>query len=90
MWAPSPGVLDIRGRRDFSRFDPSPGRPHFSKSGPPVDAKTFFIVTKVTMEELFVDRRHLAGGRHFSTLDGARSQVADFSRFGAHLLPGAL
>ena len=20
-----PGVLDIRGRRDFSRFDPSPG-----------------------------------------------------------------
>ena len=26
-----PGVLDIRGRRDFSRFDPSPrGRPHFT------------------------------------------------------------
>ena len=21
-----PGVLDIRGRRDFSRFDPSPGK----------------------------------------------------------------
>ena len=35
-----PGVLDIRarGRRDFSRFDPSPGegRPHFSKSSPVV------------------------------------------------------
>ena len=32
------GVLDIRGRRDFSRFDPSPaGRPHFSNSGPPVE-----------------------------------------------------
>ena len=30
------GVLEIRGRRDFGRFDPSPGEaPHFSKSGPP-------------------------------------------------------
>ena len=30
---------------------------------------------------------HLA---HFSTLDGARGRVADFSRFGAHLLLAAL
>ena len=37
-----PGVLDIRSRRDFSRFDPSrPGRPHFSKSGPPVERRPF-------------------------------------------------
>ena len=25
-----PGVLDIRGRSDFSRFDPRPERPHFT------------------------------------------------------------
>eukprot|EP00964_Phaeocystis_antarctica_P065769 scaffold39727_cov58-Phaeocystis_antarctica.AAC.3 len=24
------GVVDVRGRRDFSRFDPRSGRPHFS------------------------------------------------------------
>ena len=40
-----PGALDItaRGRRDFSRFDPSPGegRPQFSKSGPPVERRPF-------------------------------------------------
>ena len=38
----TPGVLDIRGLRDFSRFDPSPGEaPHFSKSGPPVERRPF-------------------------------------------------
>ena len=25
-----PGVLDVRGRPHFSRFDPRPGTPHFS------------------------------------------------------------
>ena len=25
LYGVHPGVLDIRGRRDFSRFDPSPG-----------------------------------------------------------------
>ena len=30
---PHPGVLDVRGRRDFSRFDPRPQSPHFSKVG---------------------------------------------------------
>ena len=35
------GVLDIRGRRDFSRFDPSPGRPHFSNFGPPAERRPF-------------------------------------------------
>ena len=24
-----PGVVDVRGRPHFSRFDPRPGRPHF-------------------------------------------------------------
>ena len=28
-----PGVLDVRGRRDFSRFDPRPQSPHFSNFG---------------------------------------------------------
>ena len=40
------GALDIRGRRDFSRFDPSPGEaPLFIKSGPSVEAgaKTFML-----------------------------------------------
>ena len=32
-----PGVLDIRGRSAFSRFDPRPERPHFSNFGPPAD-----------------------------------------------------
>ena len=31
-----PGVVDIRGRSDFSRFDPRPERPHFSDFGPPI------------------------------------------------------
>ena len=28
------GVLGVRGRPDFSRFDPRPGRSHFSNFGP--------------------------------------------------------
>ena len=36
-----PGVLDVRGRRDFSRFDPRPGRPHFSKFGQPAERRPF-------------------------------------------------
>ena len=28
-----PGVLDVRGRRDFSRFDPRPQSPHSSNFG---------------------------------------------------------
>ena len=36
------GVLDIRGRRDFSRFDPSPGEaPLFSNFGPPAERRPF-------------------------------------------------
>ena len=36
------GVLDIRVRRDFGRFDPPPGEaPHFSKSGLPVERRPF-------------------------------------------------
>ena len=33
------GVLDVRGWRDFSRFDPRPGRPHFSNFGPPAERR---------------------------------------------------
>ena len=32
-----PGELDVRGRSDFSRFDPRPERPHFSNFGPPAE-----------------------------------------------------
>ena len=38
-----PGVLDIRGRSDFSRFDPRPERPHFSNFGPPAERRPFFV-----------------------------------------------
>ena len=40
------GVVDVRGRPDFSRFDPRPERPHFSNFGPPEES-----------EDLFVERR---------------------------------
>ena len=36
-----PGVLDVRGRRDFSRFDPRPGKPHFSNFGPAAERRPF-------------------------------------------------
>ena len=35
------GVVDVRGRPDFSRFDPRPGRPHFSNFGPPTERRPF-------------------------------------------------
>ena len=38
-----PGVVDVRGRSDFSRFDPRPERPHFSNFGPPVERRPFFV-----------------------------------------------
>ena len=37
-----PGEVDVKDRSDFSRFEPRPGRPHFSNFGPPPrGAKTF-------------------------------------------------
>ena len=36
-----PGVVDVRGRPDFSRFDPRPERPHFSNFGPPAERRPF-------------------------------------------------
>ena len=36
-----PGVLGVRGRPDFSRFDPRPERPHFSNFGPPAERIPF-------------------------------------------------
>ena len=38
---PHPGVVDVRGRPDFSRFDPRPARPHFSNFGPPAERRPF-------------------------------------------------
>ena len=35
------GVVDVRGGSDFSRFDPRPGRPHFSNFGPPAERRPF-------------------------------------------------
>ena len=38
-----PGVVDVRGRSDFSRFDPRPERPHFGNFGPPAERRSFFV-----------------------------------------------
>jgi len=38
-----PGVLDVRGRSDFSRFDPRLERPRFSNFGPPAERRPFFV-----------------------------------------------
>ena len=88
---PRPGVLDVRGRSDFSRFDlASPG------DGPTlatlVSARgTDFSKTLLAawIEELFCGgarRRcgHVEAAPHFST-PGAKA--TDFSRFCAHLQP---
>ena len=37
---PTRGLLDVRGRSDFSRFDPRPERPHFSNFGPPTERRS--------------------------------------------------
>ena len=50
---PHPGVLDIRGRSDFSRFDPRPERPHFSNFGPRPRSEDLFLWS----EDFFVRRR---------------------------------
>jgi hypothetical protein len=34
-----PGVVGVRGRSDFSRFDPRPERLHFSNFGPPAERR---------------------------------------------------
>ena len=49
----------IRGWRDFSRFERSPGgrAPLFSKFGPPVERRP---LCDVKSEDHFVNRRHLA------------------------------
>ena len=38
---PPGGIVDIRSRRDFSRFDRRPERPHFSNFGPPAVGRPF-------------------------------------------------
>ena len=47
-----PGVLDVRGRSDFSRFDPRPERPHFSNFGPPAERRPFFVERRPFCETL--------------------------------------
>ena len=39
--AEHPGVLDVRGRPHFSRFDPRPGTPHFSTFGRLAEQRPF-------------------------------------------------
>ena len=47
-----PGVVDVRGRSDFSRFDPRPERPHFSNFGPPAERRPFFCGAKTSFCEM--------------------------------------
>jgi hypothetical protein len=69
------GVVDVRGRSDFSRFDPRPERPHFSNFGPPTERRPGGG-----------GGLRCAEPTHFSRVDDCkRLQATDFSRFGAHL-----
>jgi len=47
-----PGELDVRGRSDFSRFDPRPERPHFSNFGPPAERRPSFVERRPFCETL--------------------------------------
>ena len=40
---PPGGTRDVRGRSDFSRFDPRPEGPRFSNFGPPAERRPFFV-----------------------------------------------
>ena len=73
------GVLDVRGRPHFSRFDPRPERPHFSNFGPPAVGRPFCKKVFGHGEKAW-----------FSRFGRPRGAVGHFSRFGAHLPPGAL
>ena len=53
-WLVHPGVLDVRGRSDFSRFDSRPERPHFSNFGPPA-APTLATLLAAWIEDLFAE-----------------------------------
>ena len=73
---------DVRVRSDFSRFDPRPEVPHFSNFGPPMERRPVVVVVVV------------GGGGGLRCAEPAYftqscRQVADFSRFGAHLRPAA-
>jgi len=78
-----PGELDVRGRSEFSRFDPRPERPHFSNFGPPAERRPF-----LWSEDLFVRRRLRSDFSRFdpaSPGDGPTLATlvrgADFSNF---------
>ena len=74
-----PGVVDIRGRRDFSRFDPSPEEgPHFSNFGPPAERRPF-------CKKVF----GLGEKAWFSRFGRPRGAVGHFSRgLGCPSVPG--
>jgi len=77
-----PGVLDIRGRSDFSRFDPRPERPHFSNFGPPAERRPLFVERR----DLFV--RDAACGRTLADLTLPRPETRPhFSNFGPPAAP---
>ena len=81
-----PGELDVRGRSDFSRFDPRPKRPHFSNFGPPA-APTLATLLAAWIEDLFAEAPVGAGWGPRRTFSTPGAKATDFSRFGAHLLP---
>ena len=86
---PHPGVLDVRSRRDFSRFDPSPEeRPHLSNFGPPGarGARTPFA----TRSSVSGNRPgHAPNPMEFSRFGRPRGAVGHFSRgLGCPSVPG--
>jgi hypothetical protein len=86
-YARHPGVLDVRGRSDFSRFDPRPERPRFSNFLVRPRSEDLFLWS----EDLFVRRRLRSDFRRFdlaSPGDGPTlatlvrpRQGTDFSKF---------
>ena len=71
-------LVDVRGRSDFSRFDPRPERPHFYTVATlvrPRGAKTFLILWS---EDLFVRRRPRPD---FSRFDPRPEPTLLFSNF---------
>jgi len=81
-----PGVADVRGRSDFSRFDPRPERPHFSKFGPPA-APTLATLLAAWIEDLFAEAPVGAGWGPRRTLAHRGPSDRLLAGFGAHLYP---
>ena len=67
-------VVDVRGRSDFSRFDPRP-------------EPTLATLLAPRSEDLFAEAPVGAGWGPRAARLATGSQVTAFSRFGAHLIP---